>query len=94
MSINLYYIRAAIEARTGQRLSFDKIKQYHVEEQLITEQEIKANPMAHEFAGYGRYYFYTPETKNDFTVAVPNDPKSYLNRDAREYFVEEEFDEI
>lgn len=49
--------------------------------------------MAHEFAGYGRYYFYTPETKNDFTVDVPIDPQSYLNKDARDYFVEEEFDE-
>jgi len=93
MSLNLYYIRAAIEDRTGQRLSFAKIRQLLVEEQLITQKELDDNPMAHEFAGYGRYYFYTPETKNDFTVDVPIDPQSYLNKDARDYFVEEEFDE-
>ena len=76
--LNLYYIRAAIEANTGQRLSFKKIKQYLVEEKLVTEQELKDNPLAHEFQGYGRYYFYTPETKNDYSVEVPKNPKSYL----------------
>ena len=46
-TINLHYIRAAIEANTGIRLSLEKTRQYLVEEKLISPQEAKKH--AHIF---------------------------------------------
>lgn len=50
--VNLYYIRAAIEANTGIRLSLKKTRQYLIEEGLISKDED-----AHEFRGYSDYYW-------------------------------------
>jgi hypothetical protein len=83
-SLNLYYIRAAIEAKTGQRLSFAKIRRLLVEEKLISISELQSNPMAHKFSGYG-YYFFSEEN----SVDVPRNPQRFLP----EYSVEEDFDE-
>lgn len=84
--LNLYYIRAAIEQRTGQRLTFDKIRQLLVEEKLITKKELDANPMAHEFTGYGRYFFFSEEN----SVNVPLEPKRFLPNVLIEDFDEED----
>ena len=50
--VNLYYVRAAIEANTGIRLSLKDTRRYLVEEGMITEDED-----AHEFRGYSEYYW-------------------------------------
>jgi|TARA_R110002072_G_scaffold183733_1_gene339947 hypothetical protein len=73
MSFNLYYIRAAIQARTGQILSFGRIRQLLLEEGLISQRELDSNPLAKEFAGYGRF-FYTEHN----SVEVPLEPEKYL----------------
>ncbi len=49
--VNLYYVRAAIEANTGIRLSLKETKQYLVEEGMITDSDD-----AYEFRGYSEYY--------------------------------------
>ena len=82
--LNLYYIRAAIEAKTGQRLDFPTIRRLLVEEKLITRKELNANPMAHEFKGYGAYFF-----SEENSVDIPPNPKRFIS----DYFIEEEFDE-
>ena len=52
--INLYYVRAAVEANTGQRLSFPRLRRLLVEEGLITRRQ--AREEAAEFRGYGEFY--------------------------------------
>lgn len=73
MSFNLYYIRAAIQSRTGQVLKFDRIRQLLLEEGLISKKELKDNPLAHEFDGYGRYF-----ATEEYTVAVPPNPRMLI----------------
>jgi hypothetical protein len=53
-SINLHYIRAAIEANTGQRLSLERVRELLVEEGLITKQQAARN--AQTFTGYGDFF--------------------------------------
>tara|TARA_E500000178_G_C16966537_1_gene728727 strand:+ start:1213 stop:1473 length:261 start_codon:yes stop_codon:yes gene_type:complete len=53
-AINLHYIRAAIEANTGVRLSLAKTRQYLLEEKLITPMQAKKH--AQIFRGYADYY--------------------------------------
>jgi len=53
--INLVYIRAAIEANTGIRLSLPKVRQYLLEEGLITKRQ--AEDDARIFTGYGDLYW-------------------------------------
>jgi regulator of replication initiation timing len=53
-SINLHYIRAAIEKNTGIRLSLEKVRQYLVEEKLITPRQAKK--YAQIFTGYDDFY--------------------------------------
>jgi hypothetical protein len=53
-SINLHYIRAAIEANTGKRLTLEQVRQYLVEEKLITPEQARKN--AQIFTGYGDFY--------------------------------------
>ncbi len=54
MTINLIYIRAAIEANTGVRLSLERTREYLVEEGLITQRQ--ADEEAGLFRGYGECY--------------------------------------
>ena len=61
-TINLHYIRAAIEANTGIRLSLEKTRQYLVEEKLISPQEAKKH--AHIFSGYGDFYSTDVSSRN------------------------------
>jgi hypothetical protein len=82
MSFNLYYIRAAIQERTGQVLKFDKIRQLLLEEGLISKKELEDNPLAKEFDGYGRYF-----ATEDHSVTIPIDPKRFIPE-----LLEEEFD--
>ena len=72
-SLNLYYIRAAIEANTGQRLDFPTIRRLLVEEKLITKKELNANPLAFEFSGYGSYFF-----SEDNSVSIPKNPRRFI----------------
>tara|TARA_R100000544_G_scaffold28039_1_gene14718 strand:- start:319 stop:579 length:261 start_codon:yes stop_codon:yes gene_type:complete len=73
MSFNLYYIRAAIQQRTGQVLKFERIRQLLLEEGLISQRELDANPLSKEFGGYGRYFF-----TEECSVEVPHDPKRFI----------------
>jgi len=50
--VNLYYVRAAIQANTGIRLSLLETKRYLVEEGLI-----KDDDDANEFRGYSEFYW-------------------------------------
>jgi hypothetical protein len=90
-SLNLYYIRAAIEAKTGHRLDFPTIRRLLVEEKLITRKELNANPMAHEFRGYGAYFF-----SEENSVDIPSNPQRFIPDvilEKPETFLEDEFDE-
>lgn len=82
MSFNLYYIRAAIQERTGQILTFDRIRQLLLEEGLISQKELDDNPMAQEFDGYGRYF-----ATEDCSVEVPLEPRRFIPD-----LLEEDFD--
>jgi len=53
-SINLIYIRAAIEAKTGQTLPLEQIRKMLVEEGLITPSQARHH--AKIFRGYHEYY--------------------------------------
>jgi hypothetical protein len=55
-SINLIYIKAAIEAATGVSLKPDEIRQYLLEEGLITPTQ--ARKEATVFRGYSEFYDY------------------------------------
>ncbi|UAW59295.1 hypothetical protein CRP738_gp51 [Roseobacter phage CRP-738] len=83
MSFNLYYIRAAIQERTGQILTFDRIRQLLLEEGLISQKELDDNPMAQEFDGYGRYF-----ATEDCSVEVPLEPRRFIPD-----LLEEDFDD-
>ena len=73
MSLNLYYIRAAIQERTGQILKFDRIRQLLLEEGLISAEELENNPSAKEFDGYGRFFY------SEYNlVDVPLEPLRFL----------------
>lgn len=52
--INLYYIRAAVEANTGQRVSFPTLRRLLVEEGLITREQAEED--AADFRGYGEFF--------------------------------------
>lgn len=60
-AINLVYIRAAIEANTGQRLSLERVRQLLIEEGLITKEQAKNH--AQIFRGYHEFYEF-----DDFSV--------------------------
>ena len=64
--VNLYYVRAAIEANTGIRLSLKDTRRYLVEEGMIAEDED-----AHEFRGYSEYYW----TDDASSPNVSEDPQ-------------------
>ena len=83
MSFNLYQIRAAIQERTGQVLTFDRIRQLLLEEGLISQRELDDNPRAQEFDGYGRYF-----ATEDCSVEVPLEPKRFIPD-----LLEEDFDD-
>lgn len=53
--INLHYIRAAIEANTGKRLSLEEVRTLLVEEGLITQK--RADRDAVIFRGYNEFFW-------------------------------------
>ena len=53
-TINLHYIRAAIEANTGVRLSLARTRELLVEEGLITPEQARRN--AQPFSGYADFF--------------------------------------
>ena len=55
-SINLIYIRAAIQAATGVTLTLKEVRQYLLEEGLITPSQAKKE--ATIFRGYSEFYDY------------------------------------
>lgn len=59
--INLIYIRAAIEANTGVKLSLEQVRQYLVEEGLISQRQ--AQTKAPIFNGYAEYF-----ASDDFAI--------------------------
>ena len=73
LPFNLYYIRAAIQQRTGQVLKFDRIRQLLLEEGLISQKELETNPLSKEFDGYGRYF-----ATEDCSVVIPHDPRRFI----------------
>ena len=82
LAFNLYYIRAAIQQRTGQVLKFDRIRQLLLEEGLISKTELETNSLGKEFDGYGRYF-----STEDCSVVVPHDPRRFIPE-----LLDEEFD--
>jgi len=71
--INLIYIRAAIEANTGVKLSLEEVRQYLIEEKLITPSQARKH--AQIFRGYSEYY-----DSEDYTVERlrPSEAKNFL----------------
>ena len=53
-TINLEYIRAAIQANTGITLPLDRVREYLVEEGLITPRKAERN--AQIFRGYSEFF--------------------------------------
>jgi len=73
-SINLIYIKAAIQAATGVSLSLQEVRRYLLEEGLITPKQAKKE--ATIFRGYGEFYDYDySESKTE------SDPAKELNFD-------------
>jgi len=71
-SINLIYIRAAIEAATGVRLTLPEVRRYLLEEGLITPTQ--ARKEATIFRGYSEFYDY------DYAdIKEENDPAKELD---------------
>ena len=71
--INLYYIRAAIEANTGKTLSFQEIRNLLVEEGLVTERQLKR--FSQDFRGYDEFYDNSPATRE-----IPTDEIEELDQ--------------
>jgi hypothetical protein len=70
-SINLIYIKAAIEAATGVSLKLEEVRQYLLEEGLITPNQ--ARKEATIFRGYSEFYDYDyGEIKDDFEAQELN----------------------
>jgi hypothetical protein len=71
--INLVYIRAAIEANTGVKLSLEEVRRYLIEEKMITPGQAKKH--AQIFRGYSEYYDF-----EDYTVEKirPSEVKRFL----------------
>tara|TARA_X000001036_G_C20691922_1_gene809676 strand:- start:6485 stop:6793 length:309 start_codon:yes stop_codon:yes gene_type:complete len=80
-NINLIYIRAAIEARTGITLSLSAVRKYLVEENLITPRQARNN--SREFEGYKEFYnddIFDRYTYPEYTSSeVPDDVQGLLN---------------
>lgn len=79
MTINLIYIRAAIEANTGVRLSLERTREYLVEEGLITQRQ--ADEDAGIFRGYGE--FYNEDFASSLIKEDPQDVKEDLEWEIR-----------
>jgi hypothetical protein len=71
--INLYYIRAAIEANTGKTLTFQEIRDLLVEEGWVTERHLKR--FSQDFRGYSEFYDNAPATRE-----VPTDEIEELDQ--------------
>jgi hypothetical protein len=71
--VNLYYVRAAIEANTGIRLSLKETKKYLIEEGMITDGDD-----AYEFRGYSEYYWMDDATSQNLQED-PQDVKEDIN---------------
>lgn len=65
-TINLIYIRAAIQANTGVELSLEEVRKLLIEEGLITQSQAKK--YAQIFRGYGEFY-----EGEDYTVSSDTD---------------------
>lgn len=80
-NINLIYIRAAIEARTGIRLSLPDVRKYLVEENLITTKQARNN--SKEFGGYEEFYndgIFSRYTYPEYASSkVPDDVQGLLH---------------
>lgn len=72
--INLYYIRAAIEAATGERLPLPRVRELLVEEGLITQRQ--ADEEALEFVDYNEFFALdsaeTSADDTDFLEGLPD----------------------
>jgi hypothetical protein len=77
--VNLYYIRAAIEAATGIRLTLSKTRQYLKEEGLLTPAQ---DDEMQEFRGYDEYYW-NDGGSHDVTLGNDPDIKDDIDRALR-----------
>ena len=75
-TINLIYIRAAIEANTGIRLSLPDVRRYLVEENLITTNQAQNN--SKEFRGYDEFYNEGILDRTLYDEQVPKDVQGLL----------------
>lgn len=72
--INMHYIRAAIQAATGEKLTFDRIRELLVEEGLITQAQ--ADEDAQDFRGYTDFYPHDVAVREidlDDTMGLPDE---------------------
>lgn len=76
--INLYYIRAAIEAATGIHLSLEQTRTYLLEEGLITPKQAEQD--AQLFTGYGDLFEYDDASRysEDFDLEMGL-PDNYIS---------------
>ena len=82
-AINLVYIRAAIHAATGVRLSLEKTRQYLVEEGLITTYQAKHD--ATIFRGYSEFYDYEQKQYGRYKeedIIVQQEEEEFLDIEA------------
>tara|TARA_R110000796_G_scaffold53402_1_gene125384 strand:- start:3133 stop:3390 length:258 start_codon:yes stop_codon:yes gene_type:complete len=79
LAINLHYIRAAIEANTGVRLTLERTRELLVEEGLITQRQ--ADTEAVIFRGYGE--FFNEDYPSTLIKEDPQDIKDDLNWEVR-----------
>jgi hypothetical protein len=79
LSINLHYIRAAIEANTGVRLTLERTREYLVEEGLITQRQADKEAMI--FRGYGE--FFQEDNPSTLIKEDPEDVRDDLRREIR-----------
>lgn len=81
--MNLHYIKAAIEAATGIKLTIDEVKAYLISEGLCTAS--RADKIT--FRGYGAYYGDIPvETVKDVNVLLIEEGIDVIKEDSDEAF--------
>ena len=79
LSINLHYIRAAIEANPGVHITLERTRELLVEEGLITQRQ--ADTQAEIFRGYGD--FYNEDYPSTLVKEDAQDIKDDLDREVR-----------
>ena len=78
-TINLIYIRAAIEANTGFRLSLERVRELLVEEGLIKQQQADSDAVI--FTGYHEFFYDEPHS--DLLDEDPSDLRHDIEKELK-----------